>query len=248
MESLAFPTNWITRPIIILLAYTMAFYLGAGLLLRFRRAGIGVSRAQEDDTDYSAGKEKMTSHSLEEIRTLDITLSNYSLDIQKCNGWLKKTPKLSILKPLNTRFMPGVLNVIMGPSGSGKTSLLNSMAHRLHSSTSTKYESGGNMFFNGAMPSEQVIRSICSYVCQDDDALLPYLTVRENLHFSAGLRLPAHLSKQEKQQRAESVLLKMGLRDCANNLVGSELVKGISGGEKRRVTIAIQILTGKALS
>lgn len=99
------------------------------------------------------------------------------------------------------------------------------------------------MTFNGAAPSGKVIRSICSYVCQDDDALLPYLTVRENLRFAAALRLPAHLSKEEKRQRADSVLLQMGLRDCADNLIGNELVKGISGGEKRRVTIGIQILT-----
>ena len=51
------------------------------------------------------------------------------------------------------------------------------------------------------------------------------------------------MSKDEKMQRAESAILKLGLRDCADNLVGSELVKGISGGEKRRVTIATQILT-----
>ena len=130
-----------------------------------------------------------------------------------------------------------------GPSGSGKTSLLNMMARRLQNSVSTKYHSKGLMFFNSAIPSETVIRSLCSYVCQDDDALLPYLTVREQLRFAAGLRLPAHLSKSEKQQRAESVLLKMGLRDCADNLIGSDMVKGISGGEKRRVTIAVQILT-----
>ena len=243
MESLAFPSNWIVRPVVVLVAFAMAFYCGAGLLLRFRKAGIGISRAQSNDTDYSSGKEKMRSRSLGDIRTLEITLNGYSLDMQKRNIWLKKTSTLSILKPLHANFVPGVLNVIMGPSGSGKTSLLNSMAHRLHNSATIVYHTGGSMQFNGAIPSERVVRSICSYVCQDDDALLPYLTVRENLHFSAGLRLPAHLSKHEKQQRAESVLIKMGLRDCANNLIGSELVKGISGGEKRRVTIAIQILT-----
>ena len=243
MQSLGFPSNWVTRPIIVLLAFVISFFIGAGLLLRYRKASIGISRAQKDDTDYSVGKEKMTSRSLDEVRTITIKLDRYSLDIQKRNARLKKTPKLSILKPLSTAFKPGVLNVIMGPSGSGKTSLLNSMARRLQDSTSTKYQAAGKMFFNGAVPSEKVIRSICSYVCQDDDALLPYLTVRENLHFSAGLRLPAHFTKHEKQQRAESVLLKMGLRDCANNLVGSDMVKGISGGEKRRVTIAIQILT-----
>lgn len=243
MQSLGFPSNWIWRPVIVLLAFAIALYAGASLILRYWKVKIGISRAQKDDTDYSSGKEKMRSRSLDDVRTITISLDNYTLDIQKHDTRLRRAPKLSILKALNTTFEPGVLNVIMGPSGSGKTSLLNLMARRLHNSIGTRYETSGQMSFNGGIPSEKVIRSICSYVCQDDDALLPYLTVRENLHFAAGLRLPAHLSKHEKQQRAESVLLKLGLRDCADNLIGSEVVKGISGGEKRRVTIAIQILT-----
>ncbi|SLM41247.1 abc transporter [Lasallia pustulata] len=96
------------------------------------------------------------------------------------------------------------------------------------------------MLINGAIPSEAVVRSIFLYVCQDDDALLPSLTVRETLRFAAGLRLPTWMSKEEKRQRAQSALLKMGLRDCAYNLIGGELVKGINGGEKRRITIGVQ--------
>ena len=99
------------------------------------------------------------------------------------------------------------------------------------------------MYYGGSIPSADVVRSVASYVCQDDDALLPNLTVRETLYYAAQLRLPAFLSKEEKHHRAESVLLKLGLRDCADNLIGSDLVKGISGGEKRRVSIAVQILT-----
>ncbi len=243
METLGYPSNWILRPIIVLFGFAIAFFLGAGVLLRLWKVGIGISRAQKDDTDYSAGKESMISRSPQDIRSVSIHLKDYSLNIRRRNARLKKIPNLSILKSLNSTFEPGVLNIIMGPSGSGKTSLLQSMARRQHDTLATKYELGGNMFFNGAVPSEKVIRSVCSYVCQDDDALLPYLTVRENLHFSAGLRLPAHLSSHEKQARAESVLLQMGLRDCANNLIGNDVTKGISGGEKRRVTIAIQILT-----
>jgi len=116
------------------------------------------------------------------------------------------------------------------------------MARRLHSSVSTRYKSSGKMLFNGALPSDTVIKSLCSYVTQDDDALLPYLTVRETLHYAAQLRLPNSMSKLEKKRRADDVILKMGLRDCADNLIGSEFLKGISGGEKRRVTIAVQIL------
>jgi ABC-type multidrug transport system ATPase subunit len=99
------------------------------------------------------------------------------------------------------------------------------------------------MLFNGIKPSDSIVRSLCSYVTQDDNALLPYLTVRETLHFAAGLRLPNWMSKRDKEGRAEDVILKMGLKDCADHLIGSELLKGISGGEKRRVTIAVQVLT-----
>ena len=133
--------------------------------------------------------------------------------------------------------------MIMGPSGSGKTSLLNVISNRLHNNVTINYRTSGAVYFNGAVPSESVVRPVCSYVCQDDDVLLPFLTVREDLRFAAGLRLPTSYTKLQKIQRAEAVLLELELRDVADNLIGSELVKGISGGEKRRVTIAIQILT-----
>lgn len=242
MESLGFPSNWIFRPIVILLAFVVAFYVGAGLILQYWKVEMGISRAQKTDTDYSAGKEQMTARSLDDVRTVRLRLDDCSLNIQKRNiVWWKSSPNLSILKSINIDFEPGMLNVIMGPSGSGKTSLLNLMAGRLHSSMMTKYDVQGKMLFNGASPSEAVVRSICAYVCQDD-SLLPYLTVRENLHFAASLRLPKHFTKQEKILRAESVLQKLGLKDCSDHLVGNDLVKGISGGEKRRVTIATQIL------
>jgi len=99
------------------------------------------------------------------------------------------------------------------------------------------------MLFNGSTPSDSVVRSLCSYVTQDDDALLPSLTVRETLRYAAALRLPGTMSAAEKERRAEEIILKMGLRDCADTIIGSEFLKGISGGQKRRVTIAVQILT-----
>lgn len=243
MDSLGLPQNWIVRPIIILLAFSVMFYTLAGLGFRFKPVSMSIAKSRNSDSDFSAGKEKMTIRSRDEVRTVDIGLNQFALDLQKRTMFGKKLPTKTILHPVTATFQAGQLNVIMGPSGSGKTSLLNAMALRLHSSVGTKYRSFGDMTFNGAVPSDSVIRSVCSYVCQDDDALLPSLTVRETLRFAAGLRLPSHMSKDEKTRRAEEVLLKMGLKDCANNLIGSDLVKGISGGEKRRVTIAVQILT-----
>lgn len=226
-----------------MVAFVFFFLALSTIGLTFIKVEMSIARPRVSDTDLSAGKEKMAARSIAEIRTLDVGLDNFALDLDKraING--KKLPRKAIVNPITTTFQAGVLNVIMGPSGSGKTSLLNSMALRLRNSVGTKYIPSGKMTFNGAVPSEAVIRSVCSYVCQDDDALLPSLTVRETLRFAAGLRLPSFMSKEEKYSRAEEVLLKMGLKDCAENLVGSDLIKGISGGEKRRVSIAIQVLT-----
>jgi ABC-type multidrug transport system ATPase subunit len=243
MASLGFPDNWVWRPIIILVAFVVFFYVLAAVLLTFMKVEMTIARARTSDTDLSAGKEKMNARSISEVRAIDLGLDGFAVALDKRTPLGKKLPRKTILNPLTTTFQAGVLNVIMGPSGSGKTSLLNAMALRLHNTIGTKYRPSGKLTFNGAKPSESVIRSVCSYVCQDDDALLPSLTVRETLRFAAGLRLPSWMSKGEKHKRAEEVLLKMGLKDCADNLVGSELIKGISGGEKRRVTIAVQILT-----
>ncbi|KAI1479689.1 P-loop containing nucleoside triphosphate hydrolase protein [Daldinia eschscholtzii] len=243
MENLGFPRNWVARPIIVLLAFAVLFFITSWIGLAFLKVEMTIARARVSDTDLSAGKEKMTARSIHEVRAIDVGLDEFSLALDKRSLTGKKLPTKTILNPVTATFQAGTLNVIMGPSGSGKTSLLNAMALRLHNTIGTRYRPSGKLSFNDAVPSDSVIRSVVSYVCQDDDALLPSLTVRETLRFAAGLRLPTWTSKSEKYQRAEEVLVKMGLKDCADNLVGNELVKGISGGEKRRVSIAVQILT-----
>ncbi|KAH7183145.1 P-loop containing nucleoside triphosphate hydrolase protein [Fusarium flagelliforme] len=243
MASLGFPKDWVAKPILVCLAFLVFFFVLAVIGLNIIKVEMTIARARVSDTDLSAGKEKMNARSVADVRTIDLELNEFSLALDKRTQLGKKLPTKTILNPVNATFSAGVLNVIMGPSGSGKTSLLNAMALRLRDSVGTKYRPAGKLTFNGARPSDSVIRSVCSYVCQDDDALLPSLTVRETLRFAAGLRLPSFMSKDEKNRRAEEVLLKMGLKDCADNLVGGELVKGISGGEKRRVSIAVQVLT-----
>lgn len=243
MDSLGFPPNWVWRPIVVMISFVVFFIALSTIGLTFFKVEMTIARARTSDTDLSAGKEKMAANSIAEVRAIDVGLENFALGLDKRTAKGKKLPPKTILNPINATFQAGVLNVIMGPSGSGKTSLLNSMALRLRNSLGTKYRPSGKLTFNGATPSDAVVRSVCSYVCQDDDALLPSLTVRETLRFAAGLRLPSHMTKDEKYHRAEDVLLKMGLKDCADNLIGNDMIKGISGGEKRRVSIAVQVLT-----
>ncbi|KAK7989923.1 hypothetical protein PG989_010238 [Apiospora arundinis] len=243
MDNLGFPRDWLARPILAMVGFVGLFCVTCWIGLALLKVEMTIARARPSDTDLSAGKEKMNARSIQEVRAIDVGLDGFALALDKRTVWGRRLPTKTILNPVTATFQAGTLNIIMGPSGSGKTSLLNAMAQRLKSSVGTRYRPAGTLTFNGARPSEAVIRSVVSYVCQDDDALLPSLTVRETLRFAAGLRLPSFMSKKEKHDRAEEVLLKMGLKDCADNLVGSDLVKGISGGEKRRVSIAVQILT-----
>ncbi|XP_010676592.2 ABC transporter G family member 1 isoform X1 [Beta vulgaris subsp. vulgaris] len=81
-----------------------------------------------------------------------------------------------------------------------------------------------------------------AYVAQDD-TLMATLTVREAIHYSALLQLPASMLKSEKLATAEMAIQKMGLQDCSNNLIGGRTIRSISGGQKRRVSICMEILT-----
>jgi hypothetical protein len=79
-------------------------------------------------------------------------------------------------------------------------------------------------------------------VTQSDD-LIATLTVHEYLHFSANLRLPSSISRAEKKVIVDTTMHEMGLHECANIHVGNWHLRGLSGGEKRRLSIALEILT-----
>jgi ABC-type lipoprotein export system ATPase subunit len=246
LENLSFSEDWLIVPLCALLGFFAFFSVSSCLLLQFWTVDLRFSaaRSRSDDHDASAGKEVLKkTRDGDGVKKVDVELVDLALEIYKPSLRRGKGTTLNVLRSVSTKFRAGELNVILGPSGSGKTSLLNTMARRLRSSLLTRYHISGAMLFNGVRPTDKEVLSLCSYVTQDDTALLSYLTVRETLRFAAGLRLPRWMSKEEKVKRAEDVLLKMGLKDCAEVLVGNELLKGISGGEKRRVSIAIQVLT-----
>jgi len=243
MQSLGFPYTWTYQPFLVLVSFMLIFYGGAALLFTYRELEIGVVRTQKAQSGVANRSDKVMIQAVGNARAIEITLDKYSLSVLKRMSLGTKPMIKTLLTPISAKFEAGKLNVIIGPSGSGKTSLLNSLANRTRDSFGSFYYKSGVMLYNGAAPSEDVVRSLSSYVCQDDNALLPTLTVRETLHFAACLRLPTWMSKEDKIQRAETVLQQLGLKDCSDTLVGSDLIKGISGGEKRRVSVATQILT-----
>ena len=114
MQILEIPFDDVTRPVFILLGFMMAFFFGSGAILWLLPVRMGISRARKTDTDYSAGKEKMTARSLEEVRAITIRLHGYALEIRKRGLGFWKSTSLPILKPVDTEFRPGQLNIIMG--------------------------------------------------------------------------------------------------------------------------------------
>lgn len=81
-----------------------------------------------------------------------------------------------------------------------------------------------------------------AYVTQED-VLLGTLTVRETITYSAHLRLPTSMTKEEINGIVDGTIMEMGLQDCSDRLIGNWHLRGISGGEKKRLSIALEILT-----
>ncbi|KAJ1323031.1 ATP-binding cassette subfamily G (WHITE) member 2 [Microdochium nivale] len=144
-----------------------------------------------------------------------------------------------ILTEINGSVKAGELLALMGPSGSGKSTLLNVLAHR---TAALKAEVQGHVFINGQNPDPTTFHRVSAYV-EQEDALVGSLTVRETLNFAARLALPPTVGKAERVRRIESLLTAFGLQGQANTLVGTPIRKGISGGQKRRLSVASQLIT-----
>lgn len=85
-------------------------------------------------------------------------------------------------------------------------------------------------------------RQNIAYVMQDD-ALLATVTPREALQFSATMRLPSSLTQQKINDIVEKLIVDLALIKCADTLIGSEMVKGISGGERKRTSVGVELVT-----
>jgi ABC-type multidrug transport system ATPase subunit len=126
----------------------------------------------------------------------------------------------------------------MGPSGCGKTTLLNVLASR----PTGKQKVEATVLVNGTKPSRAAFRELSCFV-EQDDALIGSLTVRETLNFASRLASTSSLPKKERIARIDGLIGSFGLTEQANALIGTPIRKGISGGQKRRVGVASQLIT-----
>ncbi|GAA5875055.1 hypothetical protein JCM3774_003416 [Rhodotorula dairenensis] len=231
----------------ILVTYTLAFII----LATYHPGGVKHAaqiKAKQDDpglTQQSSEQASMLDNKPSR-RPVNVVVRNLQLSVSRRTllGRGKPTSKV-ILEDVSARFPAGQVSVIMGPSGAGKSSLLQLLAGRLSSGATSAFSSSGSITLNG-QDFDSSLASLVAFVEQEDSHHLPALTVRETIRYAARLRLKDR-NKRQCDERAEEVLLLLGLSTCADTLVGGPLVKGISGGEKRRLSLAVQLLSDPAV-
>eukprot|EP01119_Soliformovum_irregulare_P025420 TRINITY_DN9410_c0_g1_i1.p1 TRINITY_DN9410_c0_g1~~TRINITY_DN9410_c0_g1_i1.p1 ORF type:complete len:618 (-),score=179.97 TRINITY_DN9410_c0_g1_i1:44-1897(-) len=190
-------------------------------------------------------KEEEDLHSETSDEGLAIEMGSIATEIKDDNtpvtiAWKNLTVETANKKKLLSKVtgqVSGTLMAIMGPSGSGKTTLMNVLANRVKGVKIT-----GDIRINGLEVTNALLKAISGYVMQDD-LLFGHLTVEETLNYAAGLRLPKEMSEQEKKERVDDAIAQLGLTQCRNTVVGSAEVKGISGGERKRLCVAIELIT-----
>ncbi|KAM6136661.1 broad substrate specificity ATP-binding cassette transporter ABCG2 isoform 1-T1 [Phoenicopterus ruber ruber] len=170
-----------------------------------------------------------------------LTFHNICYHVKMKTGFLccRKTTDKEILRDVNGIMRPG-LNAILGPTGSGKSSLLDILAAR-----KDPHGLSGDILINGA-PQPANFKCTSGYVVQDD-VVMGTLTVRENLTFSAALRLPKSVKEQEKNERVNQIIKELGLSKVADSKVGTPFTRGVSGGERKRTSIGMELITDPAI-
>ncbi|CAM6089366.1 unnamed protein product [Calypogeia fissa] len=165
----------------------------------------------------------------------DLRIHNLSYEVN-VGGKLKEVARKKVLlNNVNAKANHSEVLAIIGRSGSSKTTLLDALAGRIdHRSLE------GSILVNGKRMDDG-LKSISGYVMQED-ALFPMLTVKEILMFSAQLRVPNNVTKEQKAERVKALIEELGLSACCDTRVGDEKVRGISGGERRRLSIGVDVI------
>ncbi|RKF55960.1 ABC transporter G family member [Erysiphe neolycopersici] len=223
------PIKKINTPLISgVIAACSLFVVFVILLVWFlARRKINYGPIRLDDSDDEASK-LMTAH-----KPASLYFENVSYNL---NG-------KQILNDIKGIAHAGEILAIMGASGAGKTTFLDILARR-----NKKGIVEGTFYVNGEKVNGTEYRNVVGFVDQED-SMHPTLTVHETIMNSALLRLPRDMGLAAKEQRVSEIEKQLGIYAIRDTLIGSEEGKGrgISGGEKRRVGIACELVTSPSI-
>uniref|UniRef100_A0A8C1XWT9 ATP-binding cassette, sub-family G (WHITE), member 2a n=1 Tax=Cyprinus carpio TaxID=7962 RepID=A0A8C1XWT9_CYPCA len=193
---------------------------------------VGVSQDVDNNVSRTPVSTRMSFSSPRRGATVSFHNINYSVKMKSGFMCKRKVTQKNIL--IDGIMRPG-LNAILGATGSGKSSFLDVLAAR-------KDPAGlsGEVLIDGA-PQPPNFKCLSGYVVQDD-VVMGTLTVRENLRFSAALRLPKSIRQREKDEKVEKLIQELGLSKVADSRVGTQLIRGVSGGERKRTNIGMELI------
>ncbi|KAL3650918.1 transcription factor [Castilleja foliolosa] len=149
--------------------------------------------------------------------------------------------KLELLKGVSGAFRPGVLTALMGVSGAGKTTLMDVLAGR---KTGGYIE--GNITISGYPKNQATFARISGY-CEQNDIHSPNVTVYESLVYSAWLRLPRDIDAETRKMFVEEVMELVELNPLRGALVGLPGVNGLSTEQRKRLTIAVELVANPSI-
>ncbi|XP_060675558.1 pleiotropic drug resistance protein 1 isoform X1 [Ziziphus jujuba] len=173
-----------------------------------------------------------------------VTFDNvvYSVDMpqeMKCQGVVED--RLVLLKGLSGTFRPGVLTALMGVSGAGKTTLMDVLAGR-----KTGGYINGDIRISGYPKKQETFARISGY-CEQNDIHSPHVTVYESLLYSAWLRLPSEVDSETIKMFIEEVMELVELNSLRQALVGFPGVNGLSTEQRKRLTIAVELVANPSI-
>jgi len=169
----------------------------------------------------------------------ELSFHNVNVSVKLAGGRTKK-----IVNNVTAAAVSGQLFAVLGPSGGGKTTLIDVLAGNIATQCGccNKLSVEGTVSLHGRELSQRQRRTAFAYIHQDD-ILLNSATVREYMVFNAEILLtPLGLSRQEREIRVDSLLDAFKLRHIRHSLIGDHSHRGISGGEMRRLSVAIGLL------
>ncbi|VVB05734.1 unnamed protein product [Arabis nemorensis] len=202
---------------------------------------------EDSDREKYSGEDAPIHHTLDltspEVQHVPFVLAfnnlKYSVTLRRRFDFSRVKPDSVkiLLDDVSGEVCHGDILAVLGASGAGKSTLIDALAGRV-----AEKSLRGSVTLNG----EKVFRSrllkvISAYVMQND-LLFPMLTVKETLIFASEFRLPRNFPKSKKMERVETLIDQLGLRNAADTVIGDEGHRGVSGGEKRRVSIGIDII------
>ena len=138
-----------------------------------------------------------------------------------------------VLQGVTGRIHDGKMTAIMGPSGAGKTTFMNVLCGKVN-------RTSGTLKISGKVAELQAFKKICGFVPQED-VMYRELTVRENILHSARIRAPKSWTAKQVEEHVDSVIEALNLTHVAHSLIGDGITRGVSGGQRKRVNIGMEV-------